>query len=172
MRGIVPPYFTPAPPFGPGLVNDVQADPFYSAYDAFGGLPSDSPAQITQQTEGTRELADQALARGEEVGYVFGPARPAAGVAPTVLAGRALTKDGCIVLDGSPVQIRAVPGTYAFLPRRGEQLTSAAARFASKYGVTLGVVPPGRTATLHLPADRAPQIPWRLAISGVGRVCA
>ena len=156
MRGIVPDWFSPAPPFTAGLVNDVQAGVFYSAYDAYGGLPADSLAQLERDPETPRQLADQALARGEELGYAFVSVGDAASGA----------------CQAAPVDLVLHPGTYTFLPAAQGTLTAATGRFAHTFDIPLGVVPRGRAATLHIPADRAPSVPWRLQVSGRGQVCA
>lgn len=156
LRGVVPPTFSPVPPFTTGLVNDVQAGPLYSAVDAFGIL-ADSPAELARQGEGTRELADGVLARGEELGLVFTATRPAGGSCTAVFpAARALS---------------APPGTYVLRAARTAPLQAAMGRFGTAFSVTLGTVPAGRTATVHVPADRAPGVPWRMLVSGAGAVC-
>jgi hypothetical protein len=155
MRGVVPAWFSPAPAFTAGLVNDVQAGVFYSAYDAFGGLPSDSVAQLERDPETPRQLADQALGRGEELGYAF----VSPGTAPTGTC------------QAAPVEFTARPGTYTFLPAPHSTLTAAAGRFAHTFDIPFGEVPSGRAATVHIPADRAPDVPWRIQVSGRGRVC-
>lgn len=172
MRGLVPPSFTPAPPFTTGLVNDVQAGPFFSAYDAFG-LSVDSIPQLQRQSEGTRELADQVLARGEELGFAFiAAASTQVTVAPIAIRGHASREGGCLILSGSSVAIRATPGTYVLTAMQNSPLNAAAGRFASTYDISLGVVPAGRTAVVHIPVDLAPRVPWRMLVSGRGRLCA
>jgi hypothetical protein len=172
MRGVVPSWFTPAPAFTTGLVNDVQAGPFYSAYDAFG-LPADSVAALLRADEGTREIADQALDRGEELGFEFTTAGqlPAARP-PTVLSGQARVRGSCIAPAGAGMVLRATPGIYEFVSDRTGSLTASARRFASRFDIPFGSLSHGRTAVVRIPADSAPAVPWRIAISGQGRVCA
>jgi hypothetical protein len=44
-------------------------------------------------------------------------------------------------------------------------------RFATVFTIPLGTVSAGRTATVRVPADRAPGMPWRMLVSGAGEVC-
>jgi hypothetical protein len=159
MRGVVHPDFSPVPPFTTGLINDVQAGVFFSGYDAYGGIIADSPQQLLAQDEGTRELTDGVLQRGEEIGYSFTtqPGPPAA--------------RHCVTLGGSRLAELLRPGTYSFRAARRAPLDASLRRFAARYTVVLGVVPRGRTATVHIPADRAPHIPWQLQLSGRGQLC-
>jgi hypothetical protein len=171
MRGLVPAGFSPAPPFTAGLVNDVQAGPFYSAYDKFG-LPVDSPVEILEQDEGTRELADQAFARGEEVGYEFsGTPQASHGLAPRLLSGQAPVRGGCLLLTGRSVSIEGKPGPLQLTSTGPGGLTTSVGRFAGTYDIPLGVVPSGRTAVIRIPADGALGVPWRILVGGDGRVC-
>jgi hypothetical protein len=172
MRGLVPPQFTPVPPFSTGLVNDVEAGSLFSAVDAFG-IIADDPAALVSQDESTRELTDQVLSRGELLGLSFRAAGHVRSVPPpAVISGTAKVKGGCLLVGGNWVVVRASPGTVRLTAAPGSALSAAAGRFANTFDVPLGIVPAGRTATVHVPADRAPQIPWRMFVSGRGRVCA
>jgi hypothetical protein len=172
MRGLLSPAFTPAAPFSTGLANDVQAGPFYSFYDRHR-LPVYSISGLQAQDEGTREVADQTLALGEELGYEFVPVgRLSAGGAPAIISGQATRRGSCLVLNGGYVGIRATPGTYVFTAPRTGTLTTSAGRFATTYDMPFGVVPAGRSAVVRIPRDRAQQIPWRFLIAGHGHVCA
>jgi hypothetical protein len=172
MRGLLPPYFTPAPPFGVGLANNVQAGPFFSAYDSFG-LPADSVADLQAQGEGIRAVADQTLQKGEEVGYEFTNSRPSPAAAPpSVISGKATPQGDCLALNGGYVDVTAIPGTYVFVADRTGTLNTSAGRFATTYDIPFGVLPAGGTAVVHIPRDRAPLIPWRFLVMGHGRVCA
>jgi hypothetical protein len=173
LRGLVPPQFSPAPPFLPGLINDVQAGPFFSAVDSFGVI-ADSPAMLLRLDDSTRELADGVLQRGESIGFSFEPTTvTSAAVPPTIVRGTARANGGCLVVDRGPLVIRAAPGTFELTATTRAPLTVAMGRFAAAYDIPLGLIPGGRTATVRIPADRAPQVPWRMLVRGAhGRVCA
>jgi hypothetical protein len=173
MRGIVPANFIPGQQFGPGLINDVQAGPFFSAVDSFG-TTADTPAQILAAGVGPSELADQALANGEEVGLAAAAGSESVATrAPPVLSGAATHKGGCLILGSGPVAIAAPAGKLELKATSRAPIVTAVGRFASAYDISLGQVPRGDTDTVTIPRDLAPQIPWRMQLSGVGgRVCA
>ena len=158
LRGLVPPTFTPVAPFTTGLVNDVQAGPLFSAVDSYGVL-ADTPAGLERQGEGTREIVDGILGRGEGVGLAFAPGAAATGQAT------------CTRATPAAQALPMPPGTYVLRAGRSAPLQAGMGRFATDFTVALGSVPAGRTATVHVPADRAPRIPWRMLVSGAGEVC-
>jgi hypothetical protein len=153
------------------MLANVTAGPFFSAVDSFGPF-GDSPAKIAAQSEDIRERADRVLAEGELSLLRSSAAAPLPGRAPTLLSGATRVQDGCVVLVGSPVVIRATPGKYELTAVRGVPLTVAVARFATAYAFPLGTVPPGSTAITEVRADRTLTVPWRMQLSGAAaRVC-
>lgn len=172
MRGIVPYAFQPGIPFGPGLINDVYAGPYFSAVDAFG-TTADTVPQLFAASEGARVLADQVLQKGEAIGLsaVSGP-QSVASAPPRVLGGAARPDGGCLVLGGQPVEIAAPAGKLELTARPRTPLGVNAGRFASAYEISLGQVAAGQSETITVPGDRAPVNPWRIQVSGAGgRIC-
>jgi hypothetical protein len=172
LRGVVGPDFSPDQPGLPGILVNVRAGTFFSAVDSFG-VTGDSPAMLLKPDAATRQGVDAELQRGEMIGLTFRPLPGAPSTAaPAVLFGSARTDGNCLVLGSHPVVIRAPAGSYGFAAQRGVPLSVAIGRFADD-SVQLGQVPPGRTATARVPADRAPQYPWRMWLTGSGaRVCS
>ena len=173
LRGIVPPAFTPEQPGDPGVVVNVQAGPLFSAEDAFGPFGS-TPATLLKQSEDTRQRADVVLRSGESL--ALSPAvNPGVGktTPPGVLSGQARTDRGCVILTSGPVDIRTPIGTFLITAPSSGPVTVMVGRFATGYPIALGSIAPGTTAAVRVPADRAPQVPWRMSLGGPGgRVCA
>ncbi|MGO9972065.1 MAG: hypothetical protein ACLP01_04495 [Solirubrobacteraceae bacterium] len=172
LRGLVPPDFSPAPPFLPGLINDVAAGTFYSAVDAFG-TNADTPEQLLFTGEGTRELADQVIERGELIALrpTSTPA-PTAAKPPGIDTGTAKASGGCLILGRGAVAIDLPAGAIQLTAAAGQPVTAAIARFATAYAIALGQVAAGTTATVRVPADRAPEVSWHMLVQGPGgRVC-
>ena len=173
LRGIVPPAFTPEQPGDPGVVVNVQAGPLFSAEDAFGPFGS-TPATLLKQSEDTRQRADVVLRSGESL--ALSPAvNPGVGktTPPGVLSGQARTDRGCVILTSGSVDIRTPIGTFLITAPSSGPVTVMVGRFATGYPIALGSVAPGTTAAVRVPADRAPQVPWRMSLGGPGgRVCA
>jgi hypothetical protein len=172
-RGVVSPAFIPgwAPP---AYLAYVQAGPYFSAVDSFG-TNADSAAALQHAPEAAREAADGLIARAEQVVGLPPPARTSRGAAPpAVLSGSAVPRGGCLVLGPGSVTLAAPAGGGVRLdapPRTG--VTVSLARFAGAFAVGLGQVAPGGSGVVMLPADRVPQVLWRVALSGAGtRVCA
>jgi hypothetical protein len=174
MRGLVAPDFRPSPLDDPGAAGSVRARTFFSAYDSFGTLLSDSTSALSRAPEPVRVEADGVLQRGERIALA-----PAAAVVPaqippeppSVLLGARVRRGGCLVPQGSLV-IRGTPGVYLLAAPRDAVLNLALARFASVNSVPLGQLSDGASVALRIPADHAPNVPWRIAISGRGgRVC-
>jgi hypothetical protein len=171
-RGVVSPAFIPGwdPP---AYLAYVQAGPYFSAVDSFG-TDADSAAALQREPEAIRGFADGLIARAERVEGLPPPLRTARGATPpAVLSGSAQPRRGCLVLGANRVTL-AVPAGGVRLdapPRTG--VTVSLARFASAFTVGLGQLAPGGSGVVRLPADRAPQVPWRVELSGAGtRVCA
>lgn len=170
LRHVVGPSFAPALPGGPAFLGGVKARAFFSAVDSFG-LTEDSPASLLAQDETTRESADGVLQRGElSLSPTTSTALPATTL-PTVLSGAPRVAGRCLIVGTAPLVIRASAGRYQ-LTARQRTLTVAMGRFASIYDVPLGTIPAGRTAVAPIPADAAPQIPWRMMLTGAGgQIC-
>ena len=169
-RGVV------SPTYSPGVVDanlvNVQAGQFFAATRAFG-LTEDSPGQILAAPEPTRENADHVLAGAElSLAPVTAPPRPAA-TPPTVLGSTPTRPHGCLIIGASPLFIQATPRTLEVTAPRGAPVNVAMGRFSSAYDIALGTVLPGTTAVARIPSDQAPQVAWRMMLTGTGgRVCA
>lgn len=164
-----------SPLYSPGVVDpnlaNIQARPFFSASADFG-LSEDSAAQILAAPQSTRQSVDHVLAGAElSVAPVSGASHPATS-APQVLAGAHRTAGGCIVVGNAPVTIRTPPGRYRLTAGRGSSLRISAGRFAHSSAVQLASLPARSARLLSVPADRAPNIPWRTTLAGPGsRAC-
>ncbi|MFZ0042346.1 MAG: hypothetical protein WAK93_13630 [Solirubrobacteraceae bacterium] len=171
VRGIVPPQFSPAVPGDPAVLVNVQAGPFFSAVDSFG-VDADSPAALLAQDETTRERADGVLERGElQLSPAAGGERISS-APPTALSGTHRVAGGCLIVGGGPLGIRTPAGRYELAAAKSGSVTVEMGRFASTYDAQLGTVPAHSVAIVSVPADRAPQIPWRMLLTGPGgRVC-
>ena len=160
LRGVVPPQFSPALPGDPAVLVNVQAAPFFSAVDSFG-IIADSPATLLAQDETTRERADGVLERGELSLAPATGAEPAPTTTPSVLSGAPRVRGRCLVVGSKPLDIRAPAGKYELTAAKGAPITVSMGRFSSIYAAQLGSVPAASRAIVSVPADRAPQIPWR-----------
>jgi hypothetical protein len=99
--------------------------------------------------------------------------RPAATVPLTVLGGSARAAGGCRVIGPQPLVIQAPPGRYALTAGRRAAVGVTMGRFAAGFDTQVGSVAAGQSEVISVLADRAPQIKWRMMLSGTGaRVCA
>jgi hypothetical protein len=174
-RGIVGPAFNPGSG-QPTFLDNVTAGPFFGAVDAFG-TNAFTAAQLLRAPESEREFADRALVSAERIGLA--PVAPAAGATlppPAVLSGAAAVRGGCLLVAGSTSVTARVPagGIQIDAPHRSSANVSVA-RFGlafTPFG-QLGTVSPGAAATLRPPPDHAPQVSWRVSVSGRGaRLCS
>lgn len=154
MRGIVPPDFAPATAVEPTVLVGVDAQNFFSAYDSFGGLPIDTPAQLRAQDEPTRVLVDAELARGEvTLTPVTGTVPPAVGACDKI---------------GSTSKLLTPPsGTYV-LRASTIPVVASMGRFASADSVPVATVPAGGTVVVDIKRDADSAVPWRLSATGAG----
>lgn len=169
MRGTVSPTYDPGV-VDPNLAN-IQAAPFFSAKDDFG-LKAASVAEIARQPETTRQAVDRILAPNE-LSLTPAAAAPRSSAARiTVLGGNPGRQRGCVVIAAAALDLNLSPGSVTITTSSRYPTTVAAARFATGYGYAVGTVPVGSTWLLHVAADRAPQLPWRVSLTGTGsRVC-
>jgi hypothetical protein len=97
---------------------------------------------------------------------------PAGGPRPTVLTGHPTSAGGCLIVGAAPLYIQIHPGSLTLTAPIHGTLSAAVSRFAPSY-TSLGSVSNGQSAAAPFPADRAPQVAWRMMLSGPGgRVCA
>jgi len=172
LRGLVGPSFSPDQPGLNGVLVNVTAGPFFSAVDSFG-IIADSPAQLFDLNQATGQGIDEELQRGEMISLSYGALPAATATAPPYVVFGSARRDGnCLVLESHPVVMRAPAGTYGFAAAGRTPLTVRLGRFSDAFGIQLGQVTAGRTAIARVPADRAPQFPWRMLLTGNGdRVC-
>jgi hypothetical protein len=172
LRDVVPPQYSPAQPGDPAQLASVSAGPFFAAASAFG-MDADSVSRLLRQSQTDRERADNVLERG---GITIAPRsgpRPAATIPLTVLGGTARLAGGCRVTGPQPLMIQAPPGRYELTAGRRSAVRVTMGRFAAGFDTQLGSVPAGQSEIISVLADRAPQIKWRMMLSGAGaRVCA
>ncbi len=163
------------PSYSPGVVDaqlvNIKASAFFSAADSFG-LREDTPAALLRQSPVVRVDADAVL-RGAELSFsrtassASGPGTP-----PTVLSGSARVVGRCLVLGAQSVYLRVSAGRFTVTAPTTGSLAVSDNRFAPNY-VTLLTVSNGDSALTTFPADRAPDIPWRVMLTGAGgQVCA
>jgi hypothetical protein len=169
MRGFV------SPTYNPGAVDanlvDNSAQPFFSAVAAFG-LREDDAAQISAQPQSTRESVDRILGPNELTLTLTPRTSPAAAGSITVLSGSPRREHGCLVIGSTALDVDGRPGTYTVSASTHYPSTVTAGRFASGYDDGLGTIPTAQAATITIRSDLAPEVPWRLALTGTGaRVC-
>jgi hypothetical protein len=161
----------------------VYAGPFLAAA-ATDGSPALSAEQIAAAPEEARASADNVLVRIHEVGLVSGGLSRRQGPRPTVeasLAGAVRSTLHCVSLRPSAYQspfftpsldLVVPPGGLVLTTQDGTPVELALRRFAAGFPpYRLGTLAGGRTATLRIPGDRAPQ-PWHVRLAPSGRVTA
>jgi hypothetical protein len=152
------------------------------------GLTFSSPSTILRGPRYVRALVDRLLVRGERIHFTPVVATPpTTATAPAVLAGSAPAQRGCLVLGPAPVTVVAPAAGILVTASPGVPVTAALARFgtasplpipAAAAGSTASPVPilgvpAGSSATLGLPADGAPRVPWRIVLRGArAQVCS
>jgi hypothetical protein len=170
LRGVVSPDFSPATPGDPAVLVNIRAGSFYEAVDSFG-IIADSPSELLQQDEATRELADGVLLRG---GVTLAASAPHAGKPappPAVISGKAGFDGRCLVVGAVPLIVRAAPGTYELTAKKFAMDVSGG-RFGDAYSARIGSVPRSTSAVITVKRDAAPQTPWRIQTTGTGgRIC-
>jgi hypothetical protein len=173
MRGVVPSGFDPSFAGDPGVVPNVLAGAFFSAYDKFGTFDSDDLSALKRAPEPVRVVVDQELQRGESIGLTANQkTRPATGTAPQVLYGTHNSSGSCVVSTGTALIFRAGPGRYEITASNLGSTAPAMARFASENSVSLGTIAAGDSASIDIPADHGTGFPWRIDVPGGGaRIC-
>lgn len=172
LRNVVPPQYSPAQAGDPAQLASVSAGPFFAAASAFG-VDADSVSQLLRQSQTDRERADNVLERGGVTVAPTSRPRTAATIPLTVLGGTARTIDGCRVLGPQPLVVQAPPGRYALTAGRRSAMRVTMGRFAAGFDTQIGSVAAGQSELISVLADRAPQVEWRMMLSGTGaRVCA
>jgi hypothetical protein len=175
MRGTVAPSFTPGFANDPGVSFPILAGRFFTAYSAHG-VVSDSVAQIERAAEATRAIVDGVLERGELHGFeaassVSGDRVAASAPALASGSGDAGENGGCRVLGSTAATFLVPPGLYRVRAGQGT-LSGVVGRFDPNPTVSIGQLAAGSTASLLVPVDHAPRVPWKLELSGAAaRLC-
>jgi hypothetical protein len=157
-RDTVDPAFDPASAVPPD-VSPVSspAGTYLEVVDRYGS-PAFSLAELQRQSDSVRQDADRILASALGVGLTPGPARTEGECRRL----RSAAPDGAVGIELPPDGARLrVQGT--------SPATVTLGRFATVPSVELGRVSPGRTATLSIPPDSAPNR-WRASVGGARSV--
>jgi hypothetical protein len=144
---------------GGGLFIGIPAGAYLSSVER-NGSPAYSLAELREQPEELRKIADIALAG-------------AIGLQPEAIR-RPNDADRCEVVFPAPGSASAsfalLPGKTLFSPAGEQPVTVGLRRFASVESGSLEEVPAGAWRSLEIPADAAPE-PWQALIDAPMRVC-
>jgi hypothetical protein len=144
---------------GGGLFIGIPADAYLRSVQR-NGSPAFSLAELREQPEDLRRIADIALAGA--IGLQPEATRPPA------------DPSSCRVVAPAPGSNSASfplrPGRTLFGPAGGRPVTVGLRRFASTESGVLEEIPAGAWRSLAIPADAAPE-PWRALIDAPLRVC-
>lgn len=166
-RAVVDPAFAPedestAAAIGVHNMQPVVAGSYLSATDDFGS-PADSPAEIADRPAAVRAAADFVLARAERLG-----------LAPVERLPRAGATCRTVSPTGGVVEQQLAPGTTALRAAGDGPVQVRLRRFGDDYGlVSFPELTGGAAGALTIPADGAPDRPWRLQATTGGplRLC-
>jgi hypothetical protein len=155
-RGVAQPEFNPG--IGPPtLLSNVHARAFFGAVASFG-TNAYTPAELLRAPQRERERADHVLISAESLGLV-----PSGGANSRESSCRPAATPVTAISRVPPADVKIVAGS-------GEAVQVNLARFAVQPR-KLAILAPGAAATLTLPADRAPTLPWRITVSTAARLC-